>query len=188
MSVRIKHTSTMWLGGLRPLVIRMSIGLLVILHSGCHPGLMVGMIVIVNDHLEQLEQRDRDRRAALNPRPRLQAPQPRVRAVPAYRTPTPSQPQEEICERLLRRSADAYQQLHWNRAASTLTELRAQDCDDPTVKARGLILLGAITYQYGDLAGAKQHFYQASRLDPDAAPSTDMFPPHMVRFYNEVTQ
>jgi hypothetical protein len=46
------------------------------------------------------------------------------------------------------------------------------------------ILLGAIAYQRGDPESARKHFLQAHRHDPQLQPSRDLFPPHLIEFYN----
>jgi len=81
----------------------------------------------------------------------------------------------------------AYKKLNWEDAEKILKATIKIKENIPGQKATAYVLLGAMAYQLGNVEEAKQYFTKASRMYSMDMPFKTLFPPALVRFYENIS-
>jgi len=89
-------------------------------------------------------------------------------------------------EETLDHAIEAYKSLRWDKSTSLLKDALSKGKLTSSQENRACVLLGAISYQTGQINEAKKYFIKASRAKQRLLPSEELFPPSMIEFYREV--
>lgn len=87
---------------------------------------------------------------------------------------------------LMNKALQAYANLDWNKSERLFKQILQGNNISESKKWKPTMLLGAISYQKGDIYIAEHYFGQAKNIDYKAIPSSSMFPPEMIKFYKSV--
>ena len=130
---------------------------------------------------------------ALNELQRLERQKQQVSARNHYSTSSPSRPYsppaappkvEETPESVVSEAVSAYQTLEWDRSSRLLHEVLKKETLSEPSRSEALIVLGGMEYQKGNIGNAREYFAQAKRHNPTIIPSSELFPPAVIEFYN----
>jgi tetratricopeptide (TPR) repeat protein len=144
--------------------------------SGCSPAGFAVSAVLIKCYLNE---------QAKNNRPTIY--QPRQQPVIISQQPETIRPIPQFEDRkTVEKANQAYRSLEWNESARLLTEAISRGELSNSDQGEAYILLGAMAYQQGQTKQAGEYFKQAAKLDSNIQPSSELFPPQVVKFYNSI--
>lgn len=166
--------------------------------SGCSPEIFAGgalVISLLSAHLKNSSSSARPPEPAIS-RP-IQANPSQARAsyandMSGQSSPTAEQHTFLQSERLTAQispvvvALQAYRQMRWTEAARALNDAIEGNELSRSELCRAYTLLGAMEYQMGHTQTAWTYFAKAYQRDPEAMPSSELFPPQVIEFYNAV--
>jgi TolA-binding protein len=80
----------------------------------------------------------------------------------------------------------AYKQMRWKEASRVLSDAIERNSLSDLELSPAYMLLGAMEYQMGRIQTARTYFAKAYQHDPEAVPSSELFPPQVIEFYSSV--
>jgi len=87
---------------------------------------------------------------------------------------------------IIAQAIDSYNCLDWTQASRLFQQAVKREDTSSTLRWKCWVFLGGISYQNGNLIEARRNFKQAIEQDSKALPSFDVFPPHMIKFYESM--
>ena len=107
-------------------------------------------------------------------------------SVPDKRRISRSSVQQPTGPQIITKAVRAYESLDWNEAKRLFYQALEKEDISRSLKWQSWVFLGAIAYQKGNISEAQKCFIKAARQDSGKLPSSELFPPPMIKFYKSV--
>jgi len=171
-----------------------------IICSGCHPAAFVAGAFLLDYLDDQVQNNNRliDQQARKSPPKivhfdRKQYSQPVPDKPKTTSSPVPDRPkttrspvQQVTGSQIITKAIRSYDSLDWNEAERLFYQALEKNDISNFQKWKLWVFLGAIAYQQGNLSEAQSCFINAARQDSGKIPSSELFPPQMIKFYKSV--
>ena len=160
-----------------------------IIYSGCHPAAFVAGAFVL-DYLDDQVQKNNRR---IDQQARNSSPKIVHFDRQQYSQPVPDKPgttrrpvQQLTGSQIIAKAIRTYESLDWNEAERLFYQALEKNDISSSLKWKLWVFLGAIAYQGGNLNEAQRCFINATRQDSEKIPSSELFPPQMIKFYKSV--